>query len=52
MQTTLDSIAYEENQKYEKNISPIVMEYYKACGYTDIQNLTIGNQLHLFDNLY
>lgn len=52
MQTTLDSIAYEENQEYEKEISPIVMEYYKACGYTDIQNLTIGNQLHLFDNLY
>ena len=52
MQTTLDSIAYEENQEYEKNIYPIVMEYYKACGYSDIQNLTIGNQLHLFDNLY
>ena len=52
MQTTLDSIAYEENKEYNKNISPIVMEYYKACGYSDIQNLTIGNQLHLFDNLY
>lgn len=52
MQTTLDSIAYEENLEYEKHISPIVKEYYKACGYTDLQNLTIGNQLHLFDNLY
>ena len=52
MQTTLDSIAYEENLEYEKYISPIVMEYYKACGYTDVQNLVIGNQLHLFDNLY
>ena len=52
MQTTLDSIAYEENQEYEKYIYPIVMEYYKACGYSDIQNLTIGNQLHLFKNLY
>lgn len=52
MQTTLDSIAYEENQEYEKNIFPIVMEYYKACGYSDTQNLIIGNQLHLFDNLY
>ena len=52
MQTTLDSIAYEENLEYEKNISPIVLEYYKACGYSDIQNLTIGNQLHLFNNLY
>jgi hypothetical protein len=36
MQTTLDSIAYEENLEYEKYISPIVMEYYKACGYTDV----------------
>ena len=52
MQTTLDSIAFEENLEYEKNISPIVLEYYKACGYSDLQNLTIGNQLHLFDNLY
>jgi hypothetical protein len=32
----LDSIAYEENKEYEKNIYPIVMEYYKACGYSDI----------------
>lgn len=52
MQTTLDSIAYEENLDYEKNISPIVLEYYKDCGYTDVQNMIIGNQLHLFDNLY
>ena len=52
MQTTLDNIAYEENLEYEKYISPIVQEYYKACGYSDIQNMIIGNQLHLFDNLY
>lgn len=52
MQTTLDSIAYEENIEYEKHISPIVLEYYKACGYSDVQNMVIGNQLHLFDNLY
>lgn len=52
MQTTLDSIAFEENKEYETYISPIIQEYYKACGYSNIQNMVIGNQLHLFDNLY
>lgn len=52
LQTTLDSIAYEENQEYEKYIQNIVLEYYEDCGYSKTQNLVIGNQLHLFDNLY
>lgn len=33
-------------------IRQFIMDFYKAKGYTSLQNMTIGNQASLFDNLY
>lgn len=52
LQTTLDAIAFQEMEYYEKNLRKLMQEFHQKSGYGQIQNLTLGNQLHLYDNLY
>ena len=52
LQKTVDSISEECDQEYSKNIRSFIMDYYKACGYTSLENFTIGSQNRLFNNLY
>lgn len=52
LQVAIDQIADETNAEYDNNIRKLVTDYYKEIGYSNIQNMTLGNQTHLFDNLY
>ena len=52
LQTTLDSIAENIEQDYTKNIRKFLMDFYKESGYTSFENITIGDQNRLFNNMY
>lgn len=52
LQTTIDSIATDSDEEYSKNLRGFIMDFYKAAGYTSLQNMTLGNQTKLFNNLY
>lgn len=52
LQTTIDSISEECDDEYTKNIRQFIMDFYKAAGYTSVENFTLGTQNRLFDNLY
>jgi len=43
LQRTIDSISEESDNEYSKNIRPFIMDFYKAAGYTSLENLTIGS---------
>lgn len=49
LQITHDTIASEFLEKFDRSIFD---NYYKQIGYTDLQNVTIGNQAQQFKNLY
>ena len=52
LQVAIDQIADETNAEYDNNIRKLVTDFYKEVGYSNVQNMTLGNQTHLFDNLY
>ena len=43
LQTTIDSISEECDDEVSKNIKPMLMEFYKAAGYTSTENFLIGS---------
>lgn len=49
LQTTHDSISSEFLQRFDRSMFD---DYYKKIGYTDLQNMTIGNQSQQFKNLF
>ena len=52
LQVAIDQIADQSNKEYDDNIRELVKTYYKEVGYSNIQNMTLGNQTHLFNNMY
>ncbi len=52
LQVAIDQISDQANKEYDDNIRDLVKTYYKEVGYTNVQNMTLGNQTHLFDNMY
>lgn len=52
LQTTYDVIASEFEAIYNEEIRNNFDDFYKAVGYTQAQNMTIGNQVTEFNNLY
>ena len=52
LQTTLDTIAENIESEYIKNMRQFLMEYYKESGYSNLENITLGDQNRLFRNLY
>lgn len=48
---TADSISENTMKQWEK-YRPTLMNFYKAIGYTQAQNATLGNQSSQFNNLY
>lgn len=52
LQTTLDSIAEDIETEYTKHMRSFLMEFYKESGYSDLENMVIGDQNRLFKNLY
>ena len=49
LQITHDAIASEFLQRFDRSIFD---NYYKQIGYTDIQNVVVGNQAQQFKNLF
>lgn len=49
LQITHDAIASEFLQRFDRSIFD---NYYKQIGYTDVQNVVVGNQAQQFKNLY
>ncbi len=52
LQITYDTIASEFDTIYDREIHNIFQEYYDKIGYTATQNMTLGNQVSQFNNLY
>lgn len=52
LQTTIDSIASDSDTEYSQNLRGFIMDFYKAAGYTSLENITLGTQSRLFNNLY
>ena len=52
LQTTIDSIASDSDTEYSQNLRSFIMDFYKAAGYTSLENFTIGDQTRLYNNLY
>lgn len=52
LQVAIDHIADEANTEYDNNIAKLIKNFYKEVGYSNIQNMTLGNQTHLFNNMY
>ena len=52
LQTTIDSIASDSDTEYSQNLRGFIMDFYKAAGYTSLENITLGTQNRLFNNLY
>ena len=52
LQVAIDQISDQANKEYDDNIRDLVKEYYKEVGYSNVQNMTWGNQTHLFNNMY
>ena len=52
LQTTIDSIASDSDTEYSQNLRGFIMDFYKAAGYTSLENITLGTQNRLFSNLY
>lgn len=52
LQTTIDSVANDCDEEYSTNLRQFIMDYYKACGYTNIENITLGTQNRLFNHLF
>ena len=49
LQITHDAIASEFLQRFDRSIFD---DFYKKIGYTNVQNVTLGNQAQQFKNLY
>ena len=52
LQTTIDSIASDSDTEYSQNLRSFIMDFYKAAGYSSLENITLGTQTRLFNNLY
>lgn len=52
LQTTIDSIASDSDTEYSQNLRGFIMDFYKAAGYSSLENITLGTQSRLFNNLY
>lgn len=52
LQVAIDQIADQSNKEYDDNIRDLIKTYYKEVGYSNVQNITLGNQTHLFNNMY
>lgn len=52
LQTTIDSIANDSDVEYSQNLRNFIMEFYKEAGYSSIENMTLGTQARLFENMY
>ena len=52
LQKTIDSIANDCDEEYSVNLRQFIMDYYKACGYTNVENFTLGTQNRLFNHLF
>lgn len=52
LQTTIDSIASDSDTEYSQNLREFIMDFYKAAGYSSLENITLGTQSRLFNNLY
>lgn len=52
LQITYDTIASEFNEIYDKEIHNSFQKFYEESGYTAAQNMTLGNQVSQFSNLY
>ena len=51
LQITHDAVAEEFLKEYEKTIPNIFDTFYKKCGYSQTQNMLIGNQASQFKNV-
>lgn len=52
LQATIDSIASDSDEEYSKNLRSFIMEFYKDAGYTSFENMTLGDQARLYENMY
>lgn len=52
LQITHDAIAEEFLKEYQHNIPKIFDTFYKACGYSQAQNMLIGNQASQYSNVF
>lgn len=52
LQTTIDSIANDSDTEYSRNLRSFIMQFYKDAGYTSLENMTLGTQARLFENMY
>lgn len=52
LQTTHDAIAEEFLNEYQHNIPKIFDTFYKECGYSQTQNMLIGNQASQYSNVF
>lgn len=51
LQLTHDAVAEEFNKEYEKIVPSIFKPFYEKAGYSQAQNMIIGNQAQQFSNL-
>ena len=52
LQITHDAIAEEFLKEYQHNVPKIFDTFYKKCGYSQIQNMVIGNQASQYSNVF
>ena len=52
LQITHDAIASEFIQQYDAHIRTVFQKFYESAGYSQTQNLIVGNQASQFKNLY
>ncbi|MCD8207239.1 MAG: hypothetical protein LUD72_04795, partial [Bacteroidales bacterium] len=52
VQKTIDIVRNKIIEIFMSGPRKLLMDYYKACGYTNAQNALIGNQARVFRNLY
>lgn len=52
LQVTYDNISSEFEKIYNESVRNIFDEFYKDIGYTQYQNMSLGNQAQQFNNFY